>query len=198
MLRWCGEWRQTESSWPLNYMIWVTWIHLDVNFFFSIGKSIIIVHCVINWSSKYRTLVREDPGIQWTDKLYVDFQLHDALALITIVLLKGQVYKILIINHRIISHHLSAEATICLGFPDGASGKDFCLPVPEMQENVVIPGLRRSPGVENSTLLQIFLPGEFHGQRSLVGCSPWGCKESHMTECVHTHTHTICSGRKRH
>ena len=28
----------------------------------------------------------------------------------------------------------------------------------------------------------VFLPGEFHGQRSLVGCSPWGCKESDMTE----------------
>ena len=27
-----------------------------------------------------------------------------------------------------------------------------------------------------------FLPGEFHGQRSLVGCSPWGRKESDMTE----------------
>ena len=27
-----------------------------------------------------------------------------------------------------------------------------------------------------------FLPGEFHGQRSLVGYSPWGCKESDMTE----------------
>ena len=24
----------------------------------------------------------------------------------------------------------------------------------------------------------VFLPGEFHGQRSLVGYSPWGCKES--------------------
>ena len=23
-----------------------------------------------------------------------------------------------------------------------------------------------------------FLPGEFHGQRSLVGYRPWGCKES--------------------
>ena len=22
----------------------------------------------------------------------------------------------------------------------------------------------------------VFLPGEFHGQRSLVGCSPWGCR----------------------
>ena len=22
----------------------------------------------------------------------------------------------------------------------------------------------------------VFLPGKFHGQKSLVGCSPWGCK----------------------
>ena len=27
-----------------------------------------------------------------------------------------------------------------------------------------------------------FLPGEFHGQRSVAGYSPWGCKESDMTE----------------
>lgn len=27
-----------------------------------------------------------------------------------------------------------------------------------------------------------FLPGEFHEQRSLVGYSPWGRKESDMTE----------------
>ena len=26
------------------------------------------------------------------------------------------------------------------------------------------------------------MPGESHGQRSLVGCRPWGCKESDMTE----------------
>ena len=26
------------------------------------------------------------------------------------------------------------------------------------------------------------LPGKYHGQRSLVGCSPWGPKESGMTE----------------
>ena len=34
----------------------------------------------------------------------------------------------------------------------------------------------------------VFLPGEFHGQRSLVGCSPWGCKESDRAEGL-THTH---------
>ena len=33
----------------------------------------------------------------------------------------------------------------------------------------------------------IFLPGEFHGQRSLEGYSPWGCKELEMTEWL-THT----------
>ena len=26
------------------------------------------------------------------------------------------------------------------------------------------------------------LPGKSHGQRSLVGCSPWGLEESDMTE----------------
>ena len=28
----------------------------------------------------------------------------------------------------------------------------------------------------------VFLPGKFHGQRSLVGYSPWGHKESYTTE----------------
>ena len=28
----------------------------------------------------------------------------------------------------------------------------------------------------------VFLPGESHGQRSLVSCSSWGCKESDMVE----------------
>ena len=28
----------------------------------------------------------------------------------------------------------------------------------------------------------VFLPGKSHGQRGLVGYSPWACKESDMTE----------------
>ena len=31
----------------------------------------------------------------------------------------------------------------------------------------------------------VLLPGKFHGWRSLVGCSPWGCEESDMTERLH-------------
>ena len=33
----------------------------------------------------------------------------------------------------------------------------------------------------------VFLPREFHGQRSLVGCSPCGCKELDTTERLHFH-----------
>ena len=33
----------------------------------------------------------------------------------------------------------------------------------------------------------VFLPGESHERRSLVGYSPWGCKESDMTEWLHFH-----------
>ena len=34
----------------------------------------------------------------------------------------------------------------------------------------------------------VFLPEEFHGQRSLAGYSPMGCKELAMTERAHAHT----------
>ena len=33
----------------------------------------------------------------------------------------------------------------------------------------------------------VFLPRAFHGQRSLVDCSPWGHKESDTTEQLHFH-----------
>ena len=34
-----------------------------------------------------------------------------------------------------------------------------------------------------------FLPGKFHGQKSLAGYSTWGLKESDTTEHVRTHTY---------
>ena len=33
----------------------------------------------------------------------------------------------------------------------------------------------------------VFLPGEFHGQKSLVGYSSWSHKESNITEQLSTH-----------
>ena len=40
----------------------------------------------------------------------------------------------------------------------------------------------------------IFLPGEFHGQRSLVDCNPWSCRESDTTgRHIHTQALESCS-----
>ena len=40
----------------------------------------------------------------------------------------------------------------------------------------------------------VFLPGKFHGRRSLVGCSPWGRCESDTTERVCVHFSLSCIG----
>ena len=40
----------------------------------------------------------------------------------------------------------------------------------------------------------VLLPGKSHGWRSLVGCSPWGRKESDMTEQLHFHFSLSCVG----
>ena len=40
----------------------------------------------------------------------------------------------------------------------------------------------------------VLLPGKSHGQRSLVGCSPWGCEESDTTERLHFHVSLSCIG----
>ena len=55
----------------------------------------------------------------------------------------------------------------------------------------LIPGSGRSPGAGNdnpsqySCLKTFFFPKNLYGQRSLVGYSPQGCKESDMTENTH-------------
>ena len=38
----------------------------------------------------------------------------------------------------------------------------------------------------------VLLPGKSHGQRSLVGCSPWGREESDTTERLHFHFSLSC------
>ena len=48
----------------------------------------------------------------------------------------------------------------------------------------LILGSRRSLGEGNDNPL-MFLPGESHGQRSLVGYSPWGHRELDTTEWLH-------------
>ena len=76
---------------------------------------------------------------------------------------------------------LNAKKLIFIrGFPGGSDSKKFAC---NLGDPGWIPGLGRYSGEGNSYPLHpVFLPGEFYGQKSLAGYSPWGCKESDTTE----------------
>ena len=54
--------------------------------------------------------------------------------------------------------------------------------LPAMQKTWVQSQGREDPPEKGIQPTPVFLPGEFHGQRSLAGYSPWGHKESDRTE----------------
>ena len=64
------------------------------------------------------------------------------------------------------------------GFPGGSDGKESAYNARDLG---LIPGSGRSPGEGNGNPFQ-YLPGKFHGQRSLEGYSPWGHEESDITD----------------
>ena len=59
--------------------------------------------------------------------------------------------------------------------------------LPAIQETWVRSLGGRDPLEKGMATLSSILPGEFHGQRSLEGYSPWGLKELDKTEQL-THT----------
>ena len=66
-----------------------------------------------------------------------------------------------------------------LGFPGGSDGKESACNVGDLG---LIPGFGRSPRGGHGNPLQCSCLENPHGQRSLMGYSPWGHKESDMTE----------------
>ena len=67
------------------------------------------------------------------------------------------------------------------GFPGGSDSKESACNAGEQES---IPGLGRCPGEENGYAFQYSCLENLHGQRSLVGYSPWGRRESDMTELL--------------
>ena len=66
-----------------------------------------------------------------------------------------------------------------MGFPGGSDGKESSCNEGDLGS---IPGLGRSPGGGRGNPLQCSCLENPHGQRSLAGYSPWGCKQSDMTK----------------
>ena len=69
------------------------------------------------------------------------------------------------------------------GFPGGSEVKRM----PAMRETWVRSLGQEDPLKKEMAPTPVFLPGESHGRRSLVGCSPWGRKELGTTERLHFH-----------
>jgi len=65
---------------------------------------------------------------------------------------------------------------VFLGFPGGSDGKE---PTCNAGDLDLIPGLGRSPGRGHGNPLQYSFLQNPHGQRSLAGYSPWGCRVGH-------------------
>ena len=59
-------------------------------------------------------------------------------------------------------------------FPGGSVVKNQPVSAGDMGS---IPGSGRSPWNKKQQPIPVFLPGKFHGQRSLVGFSPWGHRD---------------------
>ena len=72
------------------------------------------------------------------------------------------------------------------GFLDGSVVKN---PPANARRYKFDPWLGKIPWRKEWQPTPVFLLGKSHGQRSLGGYSPWGLKESDMTEHRHTHTH---------
>ena len=84
-------------------------------------------------------------------------------------------------------HINKQEMSQPLGFPGGSAGKESACNAGDLS---LIPGLGSSPEGEYGNPRQYSCLENPHGQRSLVGYSPWGLKESGMTEWLnHSHSH---------
>ena len=69
-------------------------------------------------------------------------------------------------------------AVLIKGPPRWHRGKESACNAGEARDGGWIPGLGRRKWQPTP----VFLRGEFHGQRSQIGCSPWGDRELDMTE----------------
>ena len=77
------------------------------------------------------------------------------------------------------------------GFPGCSLGKESASQCRRYKRNRFDSGVRKIPWRREWLPTPVFLPGKSQGQRSLVGYSPWGCKESDTVEQLSTAQHHL-------
>ena len=91
--------------------------------------------------------------------------------------------------HSFQTHFYKSVKTVS-GFPGGSMVKNPPSNAGNTRDTFD-PWVQKIPWRRKWKPIPVLLPGKFRGQRSLVGYSKWGRKESDTTE--HTHTHTLVS-----
>ena len=82
---------------------------------------------------------------------------------------------------------------ICIGLSEWCSTKEFACQCNRHKRCSFNPWAGKIPWSRNWQTASVFLPGKFHGQRSLAGYSLWGHKELNRTEDADMHTYLYCA-----
>ena len=85
------------------------------------------------------------------------------------------------------SYCIKKMEPLSTGRPRWLSSKEYACQCKRGRRLRFDPSVGKIPWRRKWQPTPVFLSGKFHGQRSLVGYSPWGCKESDMTEPRTTH-----------
>ena len=67
----------------------------------------------------------------------------------------------------------SSLVVLCQGFPDGSAGKESACQCKRHKRCGFDPWVVKVPWRRKWQPAPVLLPGKFHGQRSLLGYSPW-------------------------
>ena len=86
--------------------------------------------------------------------------------------------------HELLLKSFKIRNKIGIGFPSGSAGKELAC---QCSRCKFYPWVRKIPWRRKWHPTAVFLPGKSHGQKSLLGYSPWGHKE-------YKHTHRELPG----
>ena len=113
------------------------------------------------------------------------------------------VSDLLLSEKRDRSHNLTTELRtgpslwVPWGFPGGSEVKASACVCLQRGRPGFDPWVGKIPWRRKLHPTPVFLPGESHGRRSLVGYSPRDHKESDTTERLHFHFHSACKLHKQ-
>ena len=97
-------------------------------------------------------------------------------------------------RERVSKEKITWACMYTMGFPGGSSGKEFICQCRRHKRSGIDPWVRKIPWKRAWQPTPEFLPGESHGQSSLVGYGPKSHKESDVAEATqHARMHARTS-----